>query len=97
MIGRGLISDPFLPAMIKNNTLEYPDNRLEVFSKFHDTLFDDVQQALSGPSHVNMKMYHYWIYFISSFPNSPKGLKYIKKAQSFNAYRDAVQEILKNM
>ncbi len=97
MIGRGLISDPFLPAMIKNNTLEYPDNRLEVFSKFHDTLFDDVQQALSGPSHVNMKMYHYWIYFISSFPNSPKGLKYIKKAQSFNAYRDAVQEIMKNM
>ena len=37
MIGRGLIADPFLPTMIKKNTTEYPDNRMEIFGKFHDT------------------------------------------------------------
>ncbi|MDX1278097.1 tRNA-dihydrouridine synthase family protein, partial [Oceanihabitans sediminis] len=32
MIGRGLIADPFLPSMIKNNTNEYPKNRWDIFS-----------------------------------------------------------------
>ncbi len=95
MIGRGLISDPFLPGMIKNNTLKYPDDRLEIFSKFHDTLFEEYGQALSGASHLLMKMYHLWTYFISSFPESPKGLKKIKKSKSISAYQEAVREILK--
>ena len=30
MIGRGLIADPFLPSMIKNNTTDYPKNRFEI-------------------------------------------------------------------
>jgi len=32
MIGRGLIADPFLPNMIKNDTTEYPKNRFEILS-----------------------------------------------------------------
>jgi len=39
MIGRGLIADPFLPAMIKADDPIYPENRSEIFSSFHDTLF----------------------------------------------------------
>lgn len=38
MIGRGLIADPFLPSMIKNNTMEYPKNRWAIFlriSRYH--------------------------------------------------------------
>jgi len=94
MIGRGMISDPFLPGMIKNNTTEYPENKIEIFSKFHDILFNDYAQALSGPSHIIMKMFHFWEYFITSFPNSRKELKKIKKAKSINAYEDAVRQIL---
>lgn len=94
MIGRGLISNPFLPGMIKNNTQEYPDDRFEIFSKFHDSLFEEYSQVLSGAGHLLMKMYQFWTYFISSFPNSPKGLKKIKKAKSINAYQDAVMDIL---
>jgi tRNA-dihydrouridine synthase len=33
MIGRGLIADP-LPSMIKNNSFEYPKNKMEMFSEF---------------------------------------------------------------
>ena len=94
MIGRGMIADPFLPGMIKSNTSEYPENRIDIFSKFHDTLFHDYTQALSGSSHILMKMLQFWEYFATSFPSSQKGLKKIKKVKSIRAYEDAVREIL---
>lgn len=39
MIGRGLIADPFLPSMIKQNTTDYPTNKMALFSDFHETLY----------------------------------------------------------
>ncbi len=96
MIGRGLIADPFLPSMIKNNSETYPENRLEIFGKFHDTLFNEYEQALSGSSHVLIKMLHYWEYFSTSFNNPQKTFKKIKKAKNIKAYETAVREILDN-
>jgi tRNA-dihydrouridine synthase len=94
MIGRGLIADPFLPAMIKTDNPVYPEDRYEIFSSFHDTLYASYEEALSGPKHLLMKMYSFWEYFIHSFPNSPKGLKMIKKARGTGAYREAVKQII---
>jgi len=94
MIGRGLIADPFLPLMIKNNIATFPEDRVEIFGKFHDALFYEYSQALSGPSHLMMKMLLFWEYFSTAFHNSPKGLKKIKKAKTINAYHEAVKEIL---
>ena len=94
MIGRGLIADPFLPSMIKANTLDYPADRLDRFSRFHDTLFYAYEQQLSGANHVLLKMLHLWEYFITAFKQSPKGLKRIKKAKSIAAYDEAVKQIL---
>lgn len=96
MIGRGLIMDPFLPSMIKSNTKEYPENRYEIFKKFHDTLFHSIEQALSGDKHILMKMTHYWEYFSQSFPDAKKVYKKIKKASSVAKYDVAVREILSN-
>jgi len=95
MIGRGMIADPFLPGMIKNNPLEYPENRIEIFSKFHDMLFHNYSQALSGSAHIIIKMMQFWEYFIKAFPNSRKEFKRIKKATSIKAYEQAVREFLK--
>ncbi len=94
MIGRGLIADPFLPAMIKADQLDYPENRSEIFSRFHDTLFSEYSEALSGPKHILLKMYHLWEYFIHLFPNPPKSLKRIKKVQTIEAYRELVKQII---
>jgi tRNA-dihydrouridine synthase len=94
MIGRGLIADPFLPAMIKADNPVYPENRYEVFNSFHDTLFSSYEEALSGQKHLLMKMYSFWEFFIQSFPGSPKGLKKIKKAQNLSDYREAVRQII---
>lgn len=96
MFGRGIIADPFLPSMIKTNTSSYPENRTEVFRKFHDTLFDEYESSLSGSKHVLLKMYSFWEYFITSFHNAPKGLKKIKKSRNFDAYDQAVRDILES-
>ncbi|MFN7100604.1 MAG: tRNA dihydrouridine synthase [Flavobacterium sp.] len=96
MIGRGLIADPFLPMMIKNDTTEYPANKIELFSAFHDTLYAIYSESLSGSTHVLLKMYHLWEYFSTTFSNPHKVLKKIKKAQSIRNYEAAVAEIFKN-
>jgi len=95
MIGRGLIADPFLPNMIKNDTTEYPRNRFEIFHEFHDRIFEEYDAALSGPTPIKMKMLGFWEYFSRSFSNPQKTYKKIKKASNAKAYSIAVKEIIK--
>ena len=79
MIGRGLIADPFLPNMIKANTLEYPENRFDIFREFHDTIYQEYDAFLSGPTPIKMKMQGFWEFFSLSFSNPQKTFKAIKK------------------
>ena len=94
MIGRGLIADPFLPSMIKNDVTEYPPNRWELFEAFHDEIYQQYDAALSGPTPIKMKMLGFWDYFSQSFSNPQKTYKKIKKASNPIKYRQAVKEIL---
>lgn len=96
MIGRGLIADPFLPSMIKNDTTEYPKNKLEIFEAFHDTIFQEYDSYLQGPTPIRMKMLGFWEYFSESFSNPQKTYKKIKKAGNSKNYESAVKEIFKN-
>jgi len=96
MIGRGLIADPFLPSMIKNDTTQYPKDRWKIFSEFHDTIYEQYDAALSGPTPIKMKMQGFWSYFSESFSNPQKTFKKIKKANNPKAYKQAVAEILKS-
>ena len=75
MMGRGLIADPFLPSMIKNNTTEYPKDRWKIFSEFHDTIYQQYDEALSGPTPIKMKMQGFWEYFSQSTSNPHKARK----------------------
>jgi tRNA-dihydrouridine synthase len=96
MMGRGLIADPCLPSMIKNNTTEYPKDRWKIFSEFHDTIYQQYDEALSGPTPIKMKMQGFWEYFAQSTSNPHKAFKKIKKANNPKAYQQAVREILNN-
>ncbi len=93
MLGRGLIADPFLPKMIKDDTTLYPENSMEIFREFHDTLYTDYESFLSGPTPLRMKMMGFWEYFALSFSNPQKVFKKIKKAKSLQNYQAAVAEI----
>ncbi len=94
MMGRGLIADPFLPQMIKDDTTEYPEDRIDIFRKFHDTLSYEFEQKLKGEKHVIMKMLSYWEYFANSFTNPTKIVKSIKKTKTLDDYHDAVITVL---
>ena len=94
MIGRGLIANPFLPNMIKNNTSKFPINKIEIFSQFHETIFQEYEQSLSGATHILLKMTSFWAYFSNLFSNPHKTFKKIKKAKSLKNYHQAVKEIL---
>ena len=94
MIGRGLISDPFLPQMIKENTNNYPENRWQIFKEFHDTIYTQYDEYLSGPTPIKMKMRGFWEFFATTFDNPHKTFKKIKKANNQVQYRQAVREIL---
>ncbi|WP_299782337.1 tRNA-dihydrouridine synthase family protein [uncultured Formosa sp.] len=93
MIGRGLIADPFLPQMIRDNTTEYPENRWQIFKAFHDTIYQQYDEALSGPMPIKMKMLGFWEYFSQSFNDSKKVYKMIKKNGSPRNYKATVNEI----
>ena len=95
MIGRGLISDPFLPNMIKNNTSDYPKNKMELFSDFHDTLYEGYSQSLSGATHILLKMHHLWEYFSTTFENAHKVEKNIRKSKSIKNYEETVKAVFK--
>ena len=96
MLGRGLIADPFLPQMIKDNTTVYPENSMKIFREFHDTIFNEYQEYLSGPTPIKMKMLGFWEYFSQSFSNPQKVYKKIKKAGNIKNYQTAVSEITAN-
>lgn len=97
MIGRGLISDPFLPQMIQHNTTEYPENRWQIFKEFHDRIFQEYDEYLSGPTPIKMKMRGFWEFFSASFPNPQKTFKKIKKANNATHYQQATREIFREV
>lgn len=97
LLGRGLIADPFLPQMIKNDTAQYPDDRWEVFSKFHDTLFSSYAEKLSGDKHVIMKMHSFWQYFSEPLPDPTWIVKQIKKCKTVEDYDHATMKIFEHV
>lgn len=96
MIGRGLIADPFLPQMIKNDTTEYPKNRWDIFEEFHNTIYKQYDDYLSGPTPIKMKMLGFWEFFSQSYSNPQKTYKAIKKASNPLKYKQAVSTIFYN-
>ena len=96
MIGRKLIANPFLAADIKGITICKPSERLELFKEFHDQLYVFYFNKLNGSGHLLSKMLHLWEYFSTSFSNSHKVFKRIKKAKTIERYNAAVAEIFRS-
>ncbi len=90
-IGRGIIANPFLPAMIQSDTDQLPDDWTDQFRRFHDALFQSYEEALSGPGHILIKMQSFWEYFSQLFIDPHKAYKRIRKAKNIDAYHEAVR------
>lgn len=89
MIGRGVLSNPFLPEVLRSGE-EHVSRPIERFQKFHDDLYAEYRKALSGPSHLIDKMKSYWLYFYTSFENGAALFKKVKKVGSLEKYEEMV-------
>jgi tRNA-dihydrouridine synthase len=94
MIGRGILSNPFLAEQIKG--LQVDKNPIERLKTFHDALFDSYQTIFSGPAHLTGRMKGFWSYLGPSFKESKKPLKAILKAGSIAKYQDRVADFFKD-
>lgn len=89
MIGRGAVSDPFLPAIIKAGNDNITD-KVESFRRFYEDLFEQYRQRFAGPGHLLNRMKGFWTYFSKSFQNSRKIEKKIHRTQKLNRYLEIV-------
>ena len=68
MIGRGALSRPFLPGIIKSGKDDIAD-KIAPFKAFYTDLFGRYQALLSGPGHLLDRMKGFWKYFAVGFEN----------------------------
>ena len=92
MIGRGTLANPFLLAEIQGINIP-AEQRREILRSFHDDIYCDIQQRLSGPGHMLSRMKQIWNYLIESFPESEKLRKKIQKTSSLTTYRSLTDEL----
>ncbi len=96
MIGRGLISNPFLAREIKDGKPLSTVSKRELFSKFHNYLLEHYKKSLSGDTHILNKFTHYWEFFSCLFADSRKINKTIKKCKSVNELIQNTDYIINN-
>jgi tRNA-dihydrouridine synthase B len=89
MIGRGAVTNPFLPAIIKAGQDDIT-HKVEKFKQFYEVLFEQYGQAFSGPGHLLNRMKGFWTYFSKSFQNSRMIVKKIHRTQKMQRYVDIV-------
>ncbi len=92
MIGRGVLSNPFLAETIKDIiSNQDPVQRLK---DFHDDLFENYKKIFSGPGHLIGRMKGLWNYLgPGCFQEYQKPLKGILKTNSIVKYLDKVEQI----
>lgn len=93
MIGRGLLENPFLAEEIKFNRVRSYDEKIRVIREFHDRLFAEYLEMLSGPSHIVNRMKEIWKYMGGFFENRKKIQKRIWKTHHRDNYVDVVNKI----
>lgn len=95
MIGRGILSNPFLPGQIKGLNTGPPNTdseKREQLKTFYTDLFNSYKQVFSGPGHLIGRMKGFWSYLGPSFEHSRKPLKKLLKSNSEQGYLDRVNE-----
>lgn len=91
MLGRGLLSDPFLAGTIRGT--EYtPEDQQMLLKRFHSELFENYAAVLQGDHQLLAKMKTVWEYLL---PGADKRLrKKIIKSVRISQYSEAVQTLL---
>jgi len=89
MIGRGALSNPFLPAIIKKGR-DGVTGKLEKFKAFYEDLFFRYQERLCGPGHLLNHLKGFWTYFAGAFENSEDIGKRIHRTFTLPRYIETI-------
>ena len=89
MAGRGVISNPALPLIIKGG--EMPEN--SKIMAFYKDVFNDYSEILYGSANLLHKMKELVLYMAKNFDDCPKTVKRIKKAKTPAEFDAAVTEL----
>ena len=94
MIGRGILSDPFLPARIKGLSLP-ADEKKHLLSFVEDLYLSYRHSTNDSPATIGF-MKEYWRYLSESFEYPHKVLRKIKKTRNFDEYEEVVASVFSN-
>ncbi len=94
MIGRGALSNPFLPAIIKNGR-DGVSGKVEKFKAFYEDLFGRYQEKLCGPGHLLDRMKGFWKYFAGAFNNGQMLEKQIHHTFKLPRYLETVERFFR--
>ena len=86
MIGRGILSNPFLAEEIKHGRPIDQSVKVKQIYGFINEIFDAYSNILSGPAHITDKMKSIWFYLSNSFEESKKIQKKVKKISNAKQY-----------
>lgn len=92
MLGRGIIQNPGLAKQLR---LGESNRDISTFRAFHNEIYENYQNIMSGQAPVLFKMKDLWSFFSNDFSNAQKELKKIRKANHFSDYEIAVEHLLK--
>ena len=91
MLGRGVLTDPLLPARIKG--LALPSNPTRRLEQFHDALLAAYAARLSGPGHLIDRMKGFWRYLAGSFTDGERVWRRVRRVGDLAGYRQAVEAV----
>lgn len=92
MLGRGALSDPFLPAAIKGQAV-LDAKKIGILQEFHNEVFNYYKCKLSGDKHLCDKMKEFWDYMQVHLDKDGKFVKRIKKCHKVSEYLELVDQI----
>ena len=92
MIGRGVLSNPFLPEWIKTGKTE--DDEQKIRSKllhFHEELYCEIRHRVKNEKPLLNKMKDYWSYFAHWFQNEESIFVHLAHLDTMIEFNDSIK------
>lgn len=96
MLGRGLLSNLFLPNEILQNHNYSKEEKLNIFRSFINDLFEEIKNTSTADVHLLNKMKEYWKYFKNMFVDGDEIFNTLKFIQDVENFSTATNEIIRN-